>query len=143
MARSAELVVMLCGMDASEHMMELVFGGHLREHSAAGPLNRSSSSGLGLAVSNIVRRLAPPLARAGMGTSPMRSSVSVGGGLAGGYGPHRAGGSFSSRLQSGFLSLLSSKDRPEHLGGLGGNVQSREGSFSSLASSQAVPYRRT
>lgn len=146
MARSAELVVMLCGMDASEHMMELVFGSHLREHSAAGPISRSSSSGLGMAVSSIVRRLAPPLARAGLGASPMRSSVSVGGGLAGhgvpgGYGSQRTGGSFTSRLQNGFLSLLNSRDKPD-LGGLGGNVHSREGSFSSLASSQAVPYRR-
>lgn len=141
MARSAELVVMLCGMDASEHMMELVFGNHLREYSAGGlPLNRTSSSGLGLAVSSIVRRLAPPLARAGMGTSPMRSSMSgLGPGGLGAYVPQGAGGSFTSRLQSGFLSLLSSRDRPEHMGG---NVQSREGSFSSLASSQAVPYRR-
>lgn len=166
MARSSELVVMLCGMDASEHMMELVFGSHLREYSAAGlpALARSSTtSGLGIAVSNIVRRLAPPLARAGgsVSGSPMRSSAS-GGGLAG-YSamqragciehspyapPTRAGGSFSSRLQSGFLSLLSSRDGGRGMGGLtsqqlagmGGNAQSREGSFSSLASSSH--YRR-
>jgi hypothetical protein len=110
-----------------------------------------------------VRRLAPPLARGGGGSvsgSPMRSSAS-GGGLTA-YSamqragciehspyapPTRAGGSFSSRLQSGFLSLLSSRDggrgrglTSQQLAGMGGNVQSREGSFSSLASSSH--YRR-
>ncbi|KAF6264491.1 hypothetical protein COO60DRAFT_1457603 [Scenedesmus sp. NREL 46B-D3] len=137
MARSSELVVTLCGMDASEHMMELVFGSHLREYSAAGlpSLARSSTtSGLGIAVSNIVRRLAPPLARGGGGSvsgSPMRSSAS-GGGLAGysamqragcvEHGPYappaRAGGSFSSRLQNGILSLLSSRDGDRGMGAL-------------------------
>jgi hypothetical protein len=142
MARSSELVVALCGMDASEHMLELVFGSHLREYSAAGlaPLSRTSTGGLGLAVSNIVRRLAPPLARAGPGCVAnsglaARGSASLGTGLMGGAGPVRAGGSFTSRLQSGFLSLLSSRDDGEPGGSGVAAAPSREGSFSSLASS--------
>lgn len=156
MQRSSELVVMLCGMDASEHMMELVFGSHLREYtSSAGPvMGRASSSGISYAISNFARRLAPPLSRAGtIGSSPLRSSMTSigpsglgGGGYAGqhgggGYAPSRAGGSFTSKLMhSGFMSLLGSKERSNlsshHLAGMGGGSvgPSREGSFSSLAS---------
>jgi hypothetical protein len=36
MQRSSELVVQLCGMDASEHMMELVFGKFQREQEVGG-----------------------------------------------------------------------------------------------------------
>lgn len=155
MQRSSELVVMLCGMDASEHMMELVFGSHLREYtSSAGPvMGRASSSGLSYAISNFARRLAPPLSRAGtIGSSPLRSSMTsigpsgLGGGYTGqhggGYAPSRAGGSFTSKLMhSGFMSLLGSKERSNlsshHLAGMGvgsAGPASREGSFSSLAS---------
>lgn len=159
MQRSSELVVMLCGMDASEHMMELVFGSHLREYgsNAGPPLGRTSSSGISYALSNVVRRLAPPLSRAGaIGSSPLRSSMTstgpsaFGGGYGGqGYGPSRAGGSFTSKLMhSGFMSLLGSKERSNlsshHLAGMGGGSvgpASREGSFSSLASS-VLPGRR-
>lgn len=162
MQRSSELVVMLCGMDASEHMMELVFGSHLREYgSGAGtPLGRNNGGGIGMALTNVVRRLAPPLSRAGaIGSSPLRSSMaSAGGGFGGGSGgyggggsgypagPGRAGGSFTSKLMnSGFMSLLGTKERSQglsshHLAGMGGGAgsvgpASREGSFSSLASS--------
>lgn len=154
MQRSSELVVMLCGMDASEHMMELVFGSHLREYnsSAAPALGRASSSGISYALSNFARRLAPPLSRAGaIGSSPLRSSMTsigpsgLGGGYGGGggYAPSRAGGSFTSKLMhSGFMSLLGSKERSNltshHLAGMGGGSvgpASREGSFTSLASS--------
>jgi hypothetical protein len=164
MQRSSELVVMLCGMDASEHMMELVFGSHLREYGGAGaPGGRSSSNGLGMALTNVVRRLAPPLSRAGaIGGSPLRSSMAsanggFGGGGGGGYGGFpgggpisRAGGSFTSKLGSGFMSLLGSRERSHgqlssaHLAGMGGGSlgpASREGSFSSLASS-VMPGRQ-
>jgi hypothetical protein len=153
MQRSSELVVMLCGMDASEHMMELVFGSHLREYnsSAAPAMGRASSSGLSYALSNFARRLAPPLSRAGaIGSSPLRSSMTsigpsgLGGGYGGGgYAPSRAGGSFTSKVHSGFMSLLGSKEgrsglSSHHLAGMGGGsvgMASREGSFTSLASS--------
>jgi hypothetical protein len=149
MTRSSELVLQLCGMDASDHIMELVFGNHLREYSTAGPhpLGRPNSSGLGSAVSNIVRRLAPPLTRTALGplSSPLRSSVTGSHGMVGGYAPSRAAGSFTSRIQSGFMSLLSSREKPlgstgtvaltsqqlAHLSGGGPAVHNREGSFSS------------
>jgi hypothetical protein len=148
-------------------MMELVFGSHLREYaSARAPLGRSSSNGLSMALTNVVRRLAPPLSRAGaIGGSPLRMSMTSangggggfgsaayagGGGGGGGFaaGPSRAGGSFTSKISSGFMTLLSSKERTPGLtsryvagiaaGSVGpGSVgpASREDSFSSLASS--------
>ena len=155
MQRSSELVVMLCGMDASEHMMELVFGSHLREYgaSAAHPLGRTSRIGISYALSNVVRRLAPPLSRAGaIGSSPLRSSMTSTGGFGGygahgGYGPGRAGSFTSKLMHSGLMSLLGSKERSHlsshHLAGMGGGSvgpASREGSFSSLGS--VLPGRR-
>lgn len=161
MQRSSELVVMLCGMDASEHMMELVFGSHLREYGGgtAPPLGRASSSGISYALSNFARRLAPqPRA---IGSSPLRSSMTsigagpsglgggYGGGGGGGFAPSRAGGSFTSKLMhSGLMSLLGSKERSNlsahhlaHMGGGSVGPASREGSFSSLASS-IIPGRK-
>eukprot|EP00877_Chromochloris_zofingiensis_P014897 jgi/Chrzof1/9661/Cz04g11110.t1 len=114
MQRSSELIVSLCGMDASEHMMELVFGDFEREYSTTGSLKPSSSS-LGFAVSSVVRKIAPPLPRASSGRGPRP--------------PSRAAGSFTSRIHSGFMSLLSSREQAAR--GRGGEMSN---SFTSTAS---------
>jgi hypothetical protein len=125
MQRSSELIVSLCGMDASEHMMELVFGDFEREYASTGMGLRPSSSSLGFAMSSMVRRVMPPLGRGGA-SSPARSAVS-------GMRPmSRAGGSFTSRLHSGFMSLLSSRE--QFNGEVARAGEALGGSFTSVSS---------
>lgn len=125
MQRSSELVVALAGSDPSEHMMELVFGDFEREYTQTGA-PRPSSSALGQAVSSMVRKIAPSPRR--------RSPGSGGGGSGGGSRPSLSRNSFSSRLQSGFRSLLGSSQQHETGSGWGGGMVDRSGSFSSMAS---------
>jgi hypothetical protein len=131
MQRSSELVVMLCGMDASEHMMELVFGDYEREYSlgaAGSAMGQRPSSSLGYAMSSVMRRMMPPRSSrggsGGGGGSPARS-------LGGLRAPSRMG-SFTSRIQSGFMSLIASREAG--LGEVGGMRGAGGGSFTSVSS---------
>lgn len=96
MQKSAALVVRLCGMDASDHVMELVFGNFQREYATVGVRPPSSSLGIVLR-STLQKVILTPRGKRSESVLTCRPSTGA--------------GSFTSRLHSGMMSVISGARR--------------------------------